>query len=113
MTKGIGKFGITGNTGLGVGGMFHVSAPYDSNGKVFVWEQQHDGGETWYRVESDQADPAHIIRCSMCDKPAVSLDHLWPYYVEMNRCKEHYGAEEVVHDVDCAIAVNARHECSE
>ena len=87
----MGKFGIKGNTGLGVGGMFHVSAPYDSNGKVFIRVQDKEWGVVWKRVSADKADPARVIRCCMCDKPAVSLDHLWPYHSERNRCAAHFN----------------------
>lgn len=86
----MGKFGIKGNTGLGVGGMFHVSAPYDANGKVFICVHHKKWGEVWKRVRADKADPKRIIRCCMCEKPAVSLDHLWPYHSEMNRCADHF-----------------------
>lgn len=88
--KGMGKYGIKGNTGLGVGGMFHVSAPYDSNGKVFIRVKHPEWHEVWKRVAAKKADPKDIIRCCMCDQPAVSLDHLWPYHSEMTRCAEHF-----------------------
>jgi hypothetical protein len=87
----IGKYGLKGNTGLCACGVYHVSAPYDSNGKVFVSIRHKQWGEIWRRVSADKANPARVIRCSMCDKPAVSLDHLWPYHSEMNRCAKHYG----------------------
>ena len=93
MSDDMGKYGIKGNTGLGVGGMFHVSAPYDSNGKVFVRVDHPEWGEVWERVDADKADPQRVIRCVMCDKPAVSLDHHWPYYSDMNRCADHHGAD--------------------
>ena len=89
--KGLGKYGITGNTGLGVGGFFHVSASYDSNGMVFVAceEDMMD----WKRVPLEEAKEKNlqIINCCMCNKPAVSLDHHYPYLIDDNRCVEHYG----------------------
>lgn len=85
----VGKFGIKGNTGLGIDGNFHVSLPYDCNGKAFVRLHDAEWGETWVRVPLGEADPDSIIRCYMCDNPAVCLDHLWPYYAEMNRCEDH------------------------
>jgi len=85
-----GKYGIKGNTGLGVGGMFHMSAPYDCNGMVFVEKEHEEWGTVWERVDSDKAEGRKIITCFMCDKPAVSLDHLWPYHSEMCRCAEHF-----------------------
>ena len=100
----LGKYGIKGSTGLGVGGFFHVSAPYDSNGLVFVehtykryyvedGKKQVEKNDSWKRMSLANAkkQKKRIILCSICDKPAVSLDHLWPYEVLYNRCKEHYG----------------------
>ena len=95
--KQIGKYGITGNTGLGIGGLFHVSMPYDSNGKVFIVqkleEKLSDGRighyESWKRVDKDKVGNNEIIKCSFCNEPAVRLDHLWPYYNEMNACEKH------------------------
>lgn len=95
--KQVGKYGITGNTGLGIGGLFHINMPYDSNGKVFVkwtYKQKLSGGkiekfDSWKRVDKNKAKEQDIIQCSFCDKPAVRLDHLWPYYSEMNACEKH------------------------
>ena len=88
-----GKYGIKGDTGLGVGGMFHVSAPYDCNGQVFVTKEDPEWGEVWERVDADKADKAKIITCYMCKKPAVSLDHLHPYHSERTRCAEHFNSK--------------------
>ena len=30
-----------------------------------------------------------IITCSKCKRPAVVVDHFWPYYTEHCRCKWH------------------------
>ena len=95
--KQIGKHGLIGNTGLGVGGFFHVSMPYDSNGKVFVVVKSKEKlpsgkfytHESWKRVDIKKAKEGNIIRCAFCNNPAVKLDHLWPYYCEMNACKKH------------------------
>lgn len=102
----LGKYGIKGSTGLGVGGFFHVSAPYDSNGKVFVchtYKRKYiqDGVvlteemDSWKRMTLARAKKEHrrIIPCSMCNRPAVSLDHLWPYEIMFNRCSEHYKSK--------------------
>lgn len=101
----LGKYGIKGSTGLGVEGFFHLSAPYDSNGKVFVQytyrrsyvkdgEKLVEEMDSWKRMTLAKAkkEKRTIIPCSMCDKPAVSLDHHWPYENLFNRCKKHYGA---------------------
>jgi len=93
----IGKHGLTGNSGLGVGGFFHISMPYDSNGKVFALcklkQKLPDGKfethESWKRVDKSKAKEKDIIRCAFCEKPAVRLDHLWPYYSELNACEDH------------------------
>ena len=86
--RSLGEHGIVGNTGLGVEGCFHVSAPYDSNGKIFI-----DYGDSWKRVTRKQAKRLGEtpIPCSMCKRAAVSLDHLYPYYGDQNRCAVHYG----------------------
>jgi len=57
--------------------------------KVFVSVPHKKHGKVWKRVRVAKADPRCIIRCDMCDKPAVVLDHLWPYHSEMNRCSDH------------------------
>lgn len=95
--KQIGKYGITGNSGLGIGGFLHIGMPYDSNGKVFVkWiykrklpDGQIEKMDSWKRVDKNKAKDKDIIRCTFCNKPAVRLDHLWPYYSEMNACENH------------------------
>lgn len=102
----LGKYGIKGSTGLGVEGFFHVSAPYDSNGKVFVHytykrKLVQDGKviteetDSWKRMTLARAkrEKRPIIRCSMCKEPAVSLDHMWPYDILYNRCAEHYNSK--------------------
>jgi len=93
----IDNYGLTGNNGLGVGGNFHVSMPYDSNGKVFVitkLKEKLPSGkfytyESWKRIDKKKAKEKDIIRCTFCEKPAVRLDHLWPYHSEMNACEDH------------------------
>lgn len=86
----IGDFGIVGNSGLtgASSGILHISANYDSNGMVFI--EWRDG---WKRVKKETAKKHGYrpIQCAMCTKPAVSLDHHYPYMSDMNRCKKHYG----------------------
>ena len=96
MASKFGRYGLRGCSGLFVGGCFRVAAPYDCNGKVFVESESTDPDDcapVWRRMSAKKAvrEGRKIITCSMCNKPAVSLDHLWPYYRDMNRCKEHYG----------------------
>jgi len=105
MKTSIGKYGIVGNTGLGISGFFHVSAPYDCNGKVFVEWEYHDtltNSETpevkiekydgWKRITLRRAlkENRKIISCCQCREPAVSLDPLYPYMSDRNLCKQHY-----------------------
>lgn len=89
----MGKHGLKGSTGLGVAGFFHVTASYDSNDKVFVEHDHPQWGTVWKRMSARQAkrEKRRIIPCCMCDAPAVSLDHHWPYDETYNRCAEHFG----------------------
>ena len=90
MSSKIGEFGLTGNSGFV--GCVHLSAPYDANGGVFVAVQDEEWGLRW--VRKPEAEPGDsVITCDKCDKPAASVDHLWPYGQGYNRCAEHYGDE--------------------
>ena len=89
----MGKYGLSGNSGF-VTKDLHIAAPYDSNGMVFVEQFDGEFGMTWERVKIEEAISANIIRCYLCDKPAVSLDHYWPYHSELCRCEDHYGKKE-------------------
>lgn len=82
----IGRSGFTGNRK----GILHISANYDNNRKVFV----DDGDMSWKRTTLKQAirQKKSIVRCALCKKSAVSLDHFYPYMSENNRCKEHFHA---------------------
>ena len=88
----MGKFGLTGDSGMVADGL-HISAPYDSNGMVFVEVEDKEWGVICERVEKEKAttEKMNIITCSMCNKPAVSLDHYWPYYSDHCLCEEHYN----------------------
>ena len=85
----MGEYGIRGRTGLtgNKEGIFHISANYDSNGKVFVY----DGDYGWRRTTLKQAKKRKlsIIQCARCKSPAISLDHHYPYMSDMSRCKKH------------------------
>ena len=86
----LGKYGLTGNTGL-TGekeGVFHIASNYDSNGMVFV-EKSID---EWVRMTLAKAEEKglKIIKCCKCDKPAVSLSHYHPYDNETTVCAEHW-----------------------
>lgn len=80
-----GKYGLTGDSGFI--GDCHFSAPYDCNGMVFV---EHDNW--WKRMDKKEAKKKglKIIKCEYCDKPAVSLDHHWPYMSDTTVCAKHF-----------------------
>jgi hypothetical protein len=92
------KDGLIGSSGLGVDGsvFFHIAANYAAGrGKCFVeWFGRGDSAPDWKRMTLKRAhkEGRHIIACAHCDKPAISLDHLWPYHSEMNYCAAHRGA---------------------
>lgn len=81
---------LKGSSGF-ISPFLHVNAPYDCNGLVFVEDDDPDYGQVWSRIKKDQAEREgmKIIKCSKCTKPAVQLDHLWPYYDEQNLCEDH------------------------
>jgi len=83
-----GKYGITGNTGII--GNIHYCSNYDCNGKVFVAIKNH-----WKRATKTTAEKKNlkIITCSYCDKPAVSLDHCYPYLQESTVCEDHFKSD--------------------
>jgi hypothetical protein len=100
---------LTGNTGY-VSPNLHISAPYSSNGFVFVqWtyrrRYEDDKGRnriekmhSWKRMtlKRAQREMRWIIPCSDvdCKKPAVSLDHHWPYMSDYSLCQEHLDKED-------------------
>lgn len=59
-------------------------------GEVFVDDSEWDW---WKVVEATSENVVRAIRCSKCDKPAVRLDHLYPYDREFNRCADHSEAK--------------------
>ena len=91
----VGKYGLKNNSGLGIGGFFHVSMPYDAGKGVFVEKMDKEWGLTWERMSLSKAKRLKktIITCVMCNKPAISLSHCWPYIQDFDRCKKHYNSE--------------------
>jgi hypothetical protein len=85
---------LKGKSGLIAPGI-HVSAPYDSNGKVFVeyeFRKKLANGklgiwQSWKRMTLARAkkEKRHIIKC-LCGKPAIQMDHFWPYYWDDTLC---------------------------
>lgn len=86
------KDGLTGDSGLGVAGFFHVTANYAAGeGNCFVRREDAEYGDIWERLPLKQAqdERLEIISCAQCDKPAISLDHHWPYMSDYNYCEDH------------------------
>jgi len=86
----MGKYGLSGDIGF-VGPNLHIAAPFDSNGGVWVVTFSEEEGLWRKRVAKEDVGNQMVISCALCDSPAVSLDHYWPYYQDMNRCEKHYG----------------------
>jgi len=89
------KYGLTGNSGLGVANMsvFHVSANYYAGkNKVFIEKIYKEWGLIWERMTLYMArkKKKKIITCAKCLRPAISLDHHWPYYDDHNYCELHH-----------------------
>jgi len=85
------------------GGMIHVCLHYKTEEKkCFIeipasWRFGLDHEGVWRKkvlLERALAQKLKIIECSYCRKPAIRLDHLWPYHSEMNSCREHMEAWE-------------------
>ena len=109
------KDGLTGNSGFGVSPLFvHVAANYiagrarptkgkaKGKGETMCFVEYHPRGPdgkpdpvpTWKRMTVKRAkkEGRHIITCSLCRRPAISLDHYWPYYSDGNYCACHQEA---------------------
>lgn len=74
------------------GSVIHVNAPYGAEaGSVFV----DLGDERWERMDRQEAEAsgAKVITCTYCGKPAVMVDHCWPYLVESTVCQRHKDME--------------------
>lgn len=78
------EHGITGNSGIVPGG--HVSANFSAgDGNVFILVE-----DFWKRIsKSDLKPEMKIVECVYCKKPAISIDHHYPYESEFNYCKDH------------------------
>ncbi len=86
------KDGLTGTSGFGVEGLpgiWHINANYAATeGNVFV--EVESAGE-WERMKETDAveQKRRVIPCTYCAKPAISLDHSWPYLTEATYCADH------------------------
>lgn len=68
--------------------MIHISRPFVAKpGEVFV--VSGTTGQDWQLCPESEAEGGRVIVCTHCDKPAVQLDHFWPYYSEHNLCTFH------------------------
>lgn len=65
----------------------HISSPFrpKQRGKVFVSLGEGD----WELCSESDVKDRPIITCVHCEKPAVQLDHFWPYHSEQNLCAFH------------------------
>lgn len=93
------EYGITGNTGLtgNTEGIIHYNANYSATENHVFIEIQEDGFLTWERIEKENIeDGMIIITCNYCDKPAISLDHSWPWLQENTTCEEHHEKLELI-----------------
>lgn len=93
MNNSLTKNGLTGNSGFGVVPGIHINANYAAvKGKCFV-EVEENGDLTgaWKRttVKCAKEKGWRIIKCSYCNRPAISLDHCWPYLTEATYCAHH------------------------
>lgn len=78
--------GLTGYSGLNINGNFHISASYSNNGMLFV-EKINDIGR-WRRAIKPKKNEK-IITCCKCKRPAILLDHFYPYHIDHNLCEIH------------------------
>lgn len=97
------KDGLTGVSGFGVDGLapliWHVNASYASTkGKVFV-STKDMGWRRMSRVTAEKQGRS-IIRCSYCKRPAISLDHSWPYLQEATHCAWHRNWRELANEME-------------
>lgn len=79
--------GITGR-GNYLPGIGLLSMNYSADGKIFIRDKT---GEGWFRGTAEEAAKRglRVIRCNYCDKPAVTLDHSYPYQTETTACQDH------------------------
>ena len=96
------KDGLTGCSGVGVAnlpGIIHISANYAAGKKrcFVVTHARRLDGPSWKRMTLARAkkEKRDILRCSYCSRPAISLDHHWPYHSEANHCAHHRNWTEL------------------
>jgi hypothetical protein len=88
------QYGIGGESGIitdEAGGLvMHINAPYGNRDEDTVFVAT-DEGMSWTRMKKDIAAKKKLspIKCSYCVKPAVRLDHSWPYLTGTTSCADH------------------------
>ena len=56
---------------------------------------------TWFEfVPASEVGDRRVIKCSVCGKPAIVIDHFFPYYTEHNRCEDHRFGKEKLPDLE-------------
>lgn len=100
-TNHLSEDGLTGVSGLGAGGLFHIAANYAACTRkgqpamCFVeWYARGERVPDWRRMTVARArkEGRRIITCARspgCKEPAVSVDHYWPYMRGANCCAAH------------------------
>jgi hypothetical protein len=83
----IDDYGIVGRAnhlpGIGL-----LNMNYSSAGKVFIEDKT---GEGWFRGTPEEARKRglKVVSCHYCHKPAVTLDHSYPWQTEYTACEDH------------------------
>ena len=69
-------------------GYFHILWSWKKARPGMFWANTRDH---WYKqVSLARYNQVRTpIECSICGKPAIFLDGLYPYDIEYNRCEEH------------------------
>lgn len=90
------NYGLSGNSGLLTDDkgtvVMHLNMPYGNNDEntVFVVPKGAEF-DSWRRMTKEEAKKQGLtpIKCSYCKKPAVRLDHSWPWMMGTTSCKDH------------------------
>jgi hypothetical protein len=89
-------YGLSGTTGIATddkGAMVaHLTMSYGNNDKEMVFVVPDVAAfNVWERMPKKEAERRKLspIKCTYCDKPAVRLDHSWPYVIGRTACADH------------------------
>ena len=77
----------------------YYTAPRVRDGFRVVMDDECIATKDWEHTEIVlQADlkkrRMHLLQCGQCEKPAFRVDQHFPYFQEMNRCREHWLARD-------------------